>query len=213
MYSRNRLNLNNEESLYNRTSKYLLPQFKLIFNANEMQVISGLKWITSAIYDEAYPLPFGNNLYCVFDADTELDYSILRKNKYYVADYPFVDFELNKHVLVVKLPIKHSVSNFLIGQYSMIYEQETIDELFVKKMFVDGIEYYADIYSILTRRDDYNELFKLKIKEEFNTDTLPTEIGEYDFPPMMENEVLNFNTFDKNQYLKNDVSNILSRIG
>ena len=192
MYNRNKLILNNEDNLYNRTSKYLLPQFKLIFNPQEMQIISSLKWITSAVYDEAYPLPFSNNLYSVFDSDTELDYTELRTNEYYVTDYPYIDTELNKHVLVMRLPIDNSVYHFVRGNYSMMYTQEEVDLLFPKKTFINGIEYYSEVYSVLTKRDDYLEIFKNKIREEFNTDHVAEKLDEYDYPPFTENEVLNY---------------------
>ena len=77
MYNRTKLNSFNEDVMYNKTSKYLLPQMKYIFTPNEMQYVSNIDWITCAIYDEKYNVPFDNNIYCVFSANTELDYSIL----------------------------------------------------------------------------------------------------------------------------------------
>ena len=208
MYNRTKLNSFNEDVMYNKTSKYLLPQMKYIFTPNEMQYVSNIDWITCAIYDEKYNVPFDNNIYCVFSANTELDYSILKENQYYVDDYPFIDDKLDKHVIVFTLPVK-CMYHFVRGNYSKMYTREEINDLFPEKMYNNNIEYFTDVFSILTKREDYIELFKDKIAEEFNTTTVPeNKIKEYDFPPLMENEILNYSNFTYTQNIQNELQSI-----
>jgi len=73
-----------------------------------------------------------------------------------------------------------------------MFSSVDIERFFLKTVTIKGVERYTDVYSILTKRLDYDNIFLERINKDFNSDieTLEQDI-EYDYPPIKAEEILN----------------------
>jgi len=185
----NSIGINLNKPFHNRTYRFLGPQVNRIFSKQQMKIFVELDWLTFSIYD-ALDTEETFNLYGVFRID-DIDYSVLCSGEYYIKDYPLIDAELDKHVIVYKLPI-NSMSDFLAGRYSLMYTQDQIDTLFIKTLVDEetGIEKYTDVYCILSKHPQYEAVYRNNFINEFDME--PVSVDEYDLPPLLIQEVLNY---------------------
>jgi len=114
----------------------------------------------------------------------------LEKQPYYISDY-ILSIKENTHVIVFKNPMPEIIDPFLKGDYSKMYTQEEIERFFIKLVKIKNIEYYTDVYSILTKREEYKTKFEEILGLDFNTSITLDDNREFDYPPLLAEEVLN----------------------
>ena len=194
----NILRLTNEP-YYNRTFKFLGPQINRILSEGQLRLFDQIECITFAIYDENNPVDeFA--LHYIFKPEA-INYSILTKTEYYIRDYP-INEEL--HCIVYRFPIDN-IKEFILGDYTKMYTQQEIEELFISTIEDEsGIEYFSEVYSILVGMEEYTETFIDKINEEFDTDIAITDLKkkELDYPPLLSQEVIDYTYMGKSNELK-----------
>ena len=72
-----------------------------------------------------------------------------------------------------------------------MFSKEDIDRIYLKKIRVNGVEKYTDVYSILTKFDAYKNVFLDKLYLEFGSSVIEGDY-EYDLPPLLNEEVFNY---------------------
>ena len=186
MYSTERF-VTSDNLFINRTNKYLARQVRYLFDEQQLDIFANLDWIAFTIGD-ARRKTMGN-LHFVFRVNNNIDYSILYESPYYVENYVYLDKELDKHCLVFKPPI-NNINHFIKGEYSKMYNDVQLDDLFEKSVLnpTTGTDCYTDIYSVLTKIPEYEQTFKNNVLKMFNTEAV--NVDEYDFPPLLNEEVL-----------------------
>jgi hypothetical protein len=120
----------------------------------------------------------------------------IRNQDFYIDDYIY-DIHKKYHMFVLKLPSNNIVIKFIEGRYSEMYNQEEVDQYFKKKIFNGKEEVFTPVYSILTKRDDYQDIFKKILNIDFGADNITlNEDAELDYPPFLESEIFNYD-FDR----------------
>lgn len=202
------IEINNNNIYSNRTFKYLTPCLK-DWGKDFVDQVGKLPLQAWGIGDCSVNSVFDeDNLYCLIVTDGTfknnrnfvlnkvsdfLDW--FRSHPSYHDDYEYDDFNGNKHMLVVNLPEQHKgiITKFINGSYSSMYNKDTIDRLFNKKMKIGRIEQDNDKYLVLTHDSRYREVFKKRLKEDFNYNSGDIAIdAEYDYPPILGEEIFNY---------------------
>lgn len=198
-YTKNNYLTITDKPYYNRTFKFLGPQINRIMSEGQLILFNQLEWLTFSIYDENYD-DTEFNLHCIFKP-YNIDYTSLLNNKYYIRDYP-----INKDTqcIVYSLPIDN-IESFILGDYTKMYTEEQIEEMFISTIeSEDGIEYFSEVYSVLTGMVEYQQSFVDKINEDFNSDITINSLvkKELDYPPLLSQEVLNYTITGKSNDIK-----------
>lgn len=200
-YSRDqRLDIKGDSIYINRTFKYIAPLLRLygkeLINLFNSLFIKGI-----AIGDANFSDEIGTNLHIVFSYKNSkvtgklLD--LVKSKDYYVDDYIFsLDHYL--YCLVLKSPVDVT-GKFINGEYSKLYSKDIIDKVFRRTYKEGNIERYTEVYSILTKRLEYDNTFLRKVLHDFNiserevNSVIDKEHDyEYDYPPILGEEVLNY---------------------
>lgn len=125
----------------------------------------------------------------------------IKYQPYYVTDYVF-DMH-NKHMVVIKLPYKHSSAymHFIKGKYSLMYNETEIKQYFsevslTNKILESKINKNLDkTIKILTRDRRYVQNFVDIVNKDFDANiTVEQYLGnaELDYPPKKEEEIFNY---------------------
>lgn len=178
----------------NRTLKYLVPIIKT-FGENFMILFRMQRWISFGIADFAmdmnYHIP---RLFCLLDIENKYNFDrflkYIKSTAFYLNDYPFDE---SKHMIVLKFPKQQAYKYFLDGKYSKMYTEEEMDSFVTKTAYNQhGENKYTDIYSVLSKRKAYEEVFLAQLYEDFGTRAKPIKDFEYDYPPILQNEIFNY---------------------
>lgn len=113
----------------------------------------------------------------------------LKDNKEYINDYMY-----NEDTYAIELKPDLNYSAFEEGSYTQIYTIDQINRTFTKE---------SKTRKILTKDSDYKQSYVDLLNEWFNTnftideyekrgDGSKVEISQYDIPPMMNQEILNY---------------------
>lgn len=195
MYSpKNKLNVNTKGLYINRTAKYFAPILRC-YGKNFVKSMNKLRIKAFAIGDLNYSDSLTDYIYCVVNIYPSNSFSsvleFLSNKEYFIDDYIF-SLKNSLHCIVLKNPRPGAVDAFLKGKYSKMYSIEDIERFFLKTVVVNSIERYTDVYSVLTKRSDYDNIFIEKLNKEFNTTVNKLEESvEYDYTPIRGEEILN----------------------
>lgn len=116
---------------------------------------------------------------------------ICRDIRYFVDEYPM---DLNdNYMIVLNIPeeFKSSYEHFCKGSYSKMYSRKQLDQIGIKQILNGNIN---NTWLVLTGdRLAYDQYCKV-IKEVYKTNHYPPieEVKEFDIPPRINQEVLNF---------------------
>lgn len=177
----------------NKTLMYLLPLIK-VYGNEFISKFEQLKLKYCGIGDFNYDEEVGQNIFCVFEVANyrvfEKFEEYIRKQDFFVDSYIF-SIKDNLHCFVFKFPYSNIIDKFLSGKYSEMFSNEDIDRLYLKTFRRRGVEYYTDVYSVLTKREEYKNIFLETVKEDFGAVDMVGDF-EYDYPPILGMEVLNY---------------------
>lgn len=182
----------------NRTLTYIVPSLRE-YGKEFSDYFNKLSWRAFGINDRNFMgnMEDGEAIFCLAKIDNYVIFEevmgYLRSHHSWVEDYIF-SLQDNLHMIVIKNPKPKSIESFLIGAYSKMYSKEDINRFFLKFINFKGIDRYTTVYSVLTKREDYFPIFCEKIKTEFNVsyDTQYNPELEMDFPPLLGEEVFNY---------------------
>ena len=177
---------------HNKTSKYIAIIFKE-YGKELINRLNKLMKLAIGINDKALPdkLKFNNHLFILVDTQANTDYFIesiewLRENNYLTFDYPFDDIEEGyMHMLVIEIPkrYKHSLQQFIYGNYSKMYTENQLKELFLPDDSRLGV---------LRREYSAIEKFLKEVEHKYDTKVRPVEWdGEADYPLFSDEEYFN----------------------
>jgi hypothetical protein len=122
----------------------------------------------------------------------------VEEQEYYVKYYnPSSNIQENKKIIVIKIPEKYysSYDNFIIGNYSQMYNEGDI-----KKSF----NINSEEYKILSKSPSMKEIFYRKLKKEFHIgkNFIIKDIKEYELPLKCKEEIFNYS--GKNKFIKEE---------
>jgi hypothetical protein len=171
----------------NKTRKLLLPCLK-DHGEKMMRAINALQKLAVGIEDNYFEKSLDkNNLFLLVDINGKDFRSILswlRRQSFFVADYPFDDILTGyQHMIVVKIPEEYEIAKtqFVKGRYSRMYTKHQIDHLFgetIIDVFARSQQNIIDFVDVINKTYDSN----IKYQE---------WKGEVDFPPKIEEETFN----------------------
>lgn len=191
----NRIITDKRDIFVNRTARYIAPLLKLY--SNELTIIfNSVKWIAFGINDLNYKekLNNGDYIFCLAKITNNRIFEnfakYIREQKFYYDDYIF-SLKNNLHMFVLENPRKDVVPKFMEGKYSEMLSKEEIDRIYLKKVYIKGVEHYTDVYSILTKYDAYKDKFLNYLESEFNYTNIEGDF-EFDLPPLFNEEVFNY---------------------
>lgn len=178
---------------FNRTKRYLLPvlntypkTFKTELRKNPFNL-----YVCDAEYYKSKNLPFQNLFFIHTNYNKEL-VNVSRGLKYYVDEYP-VNLH-NQYMIVVNLPDKYieSYQNFLTGQYNRIYTKEMLKELNIPQIYQGQVNLtYCVLIGSPLAFEDYTRILK-DVYGVSNPNWIPANPDQYDIPPRICQEVLNY---------------------
>lgn len=117
----------------------------------------------------------------------------IREQSMYQDDYVFDNIQKSQyHMIVLKLPEKFydTFETFKLGNYSQMYDQETIDKFFSN---------YPKVKMVFIKDHEYKLYFVKKVNKRYNSSVNADEwLGELDFPPTEKTEIFNHHLKKKN---------------
>jgi len=178
----------------NRTLKYIAPLLRA-YGKDFVSLLNKVRIKAFTIGDLKFSDSLSDYIFIIVSIENIKGFyalkNYLQKTDYYVDDYIF-SLKNKLHCMVINNPRSKAIDYFLSGRYSQMLSEEDINRFFLKTVTVKGIERYTDVYSILTKRKDYDNIFLDKIKRDFNSNIDKLEEStEYDYPPILGEEVLN----------------------
>lgn len=182
----------------NQSFKYLFPLLQA-YGSTFVGFLNRIYKLGIFIGDINYPAnPIGKNLHLVIknylNHSSKQSYEKLlsdfinyvRQQHFYEADYLL---DTTKHVIVLKLPhdLTLCIDEFVRGKYSKMFTEKQIKEYFSGKHFVETRK-------VLTHDMSYAQTYLDKVNKDYMTDLQLEDIlnHEWDYPPQLEKEVLNF---------------------
>ena len=195
MYSKKKRIEISKDIYMNRTVRYIAPVMKL-YGDELTQKFNNIKWLAFGINDRNYKedLKDGDYIFCLCNITNNKHFdefiSYIRKQYFYFDDYIY-SIRKNLHVVVINNPRRDIIPHFLSGKYSQMFSKEDIDRIYLKKIRVNGVEKYTDVYSILKKFDAYKNIFLDKLYLEFGSSVIEGDY-EYDLPPLLNEEVFNY---------------------
>ena len=216
MYNKNAtINLSNSGVYRNRTLKYIAPILRS-YDKEFIKHINRLSIRGFTIGDMIYSNSLSDNIYLFV---SRLNYralfntlSYLRDKNYYVDNF-IINLKDHIHCIVIKNPRPKAIDYFLKGEYSKMYSQVDIDRFFLKSVVKNGVERYTDVYSILTRRPEFDNVFLETVNKDFDTDLDSLNTSEYDYPPIIAEEVINLQEEDLSVLIQRQQSLLDTIIG
>jgi hypothetical protein len=189
MYKIENIKISNK--LYiNRTATYLLPLMKAYddeFAKLFTRVVSNP--IAFGIDDHKGP-HYENCLYSLFIPNE--NFHLIEKMEEYPQFKDHYVFNDSKyHMLVVELP-RDVMGNFLEGNYSMLLSKDEIEKFYKKKIRKNRRDKYTKVYSTVTKLPARKIEFIEELLEDFGHAPHDSEIHEYDYPPILNQEIFNY---------------------
>jgi len=177
----------------NRTWLYLVP-FIRFFDDKFINYFNSICKIQFGIYDQNMRIKKTlekNCLYILVNKSINKESFLtfieeIRKNKYYVTDYPYKnDFFGEKQMVVIKIPgrINDKFMFFIDGLYSKMWNEKEKTLLFKND---------NKVFSILNRNSTSKSDYMKTLKKEFNVNEVNLPIKEYDVQPKYSEEVFNY---------------------
>lgn len=178
----------------NKTMRYLLPLLKAYGNIF-IEYFYCLKIKFCGIADYNYNDELGVNLFVVIEVNNYNLYNrflkFFKEQDYYVNDFIF-SISNNLHCFVIKFPFPKIIEKFLLGKYSELLSKEDVNRFYDKTFISKGIEYYTPVYSIVTKKKEYRDIFLETVRKDFGATTDIEGDFEYDYPPILSMEILNY---------------------
>ncbi len=177
----------------NRTWLYLVP-FIRFFDDKFISYFNSICKIQFGIYDQNMRIKKTlekNCLYILVNKSINKESFLtfieeIRKNKYYVTDYPYKnDFFGEKQMIVIEIPgrINDKFMFFIDGLYSKMWNEKEKTLLFKND---------NKVFSILNRNSTSKSDYMKTLKKEFNVNEVNLPIKEYDVQPKYSEEVFNY---------------------
>lgn len=142
-----------------------------------------------------------NRFYNIVEAKTKFKHLLIqfRKSKMYVDDYKFDNLNNHLHVLVLAIPeIYHHAYNMLLeSKYSKMYNSVLKKQICLDRYTQGPISYK---FGVLNKTSDYKKEFEKFINKTFNTDIIIDDDRELDLPININNEILNYHKYEKNEF-------------
>lgn len=187
-----------KDNIYsNRTRKYLTPILKN-YGEEFIRKLNVTHKVAIGVSDKILlksNLHYDNHLFIMFNTNkrTKVFESFLEYIKdfeYYTQDYIFGNILKSPyHIVVLRIPDKftNTLDNFKIGNYSLLYDKQTICNYFPLN---------SNIYKVLIKSKSALPILIETINKEFNVnfkkkDFTNKDVKEYDIPPIIEEEIFN----------------------
>lgn len=207
MYDRNRtFSLKPGEIFTNKTYQYLYPSLQLS-DPQLYKYFERTLTVLGVTIDDATYQGDRTDQYLFFHCDPKGRYQygtypderpstigfkrtleVIRRNQNYITDYPQGPY----HTIVVKMEFDHLVPLFMKGEYSKLYDLEQLDLVVQRVLLIDGKQKLNPVYSILSKGPEYRPIFQARLNEEFGTNIVIEEGIELDVPPILKQEILNY---------------------
>lgn len=174
----------------NKTLRYLVPLVRE-YGKEFTNKLASFNIKSFGCADFSITREFENKIYAVFFGDLDFE-----RAEFLFKDDDFVSvrkIDENYSQLIINLP--HDVIDlFLKGAYSKMFSEETIEKCFSKKKRnAKGVDEYTAVYEILTKKESGKIKFKNKIASDFSySDVEELVLDEYDYPPVLSQEVYNY---------------------
>lgn len=177
----------------NKTRKYILPclkEYGEIFTNRLNNVFKVAVGIGDVIVDRT-EVKYERHVFLLLNSKIASQYFLeflewVRDQPMYEDDYVYDNIQRSSfHMVIVKLPEKfyNSFETFKGGEYSKMFNEETISQLFNN---------HPDVKKVLIRSHEYKIVFVRRINRRFGTNLSPEEFdGEFEFRPTAETEVFN----------------------
>lgn len=185
----------NAKTLYpNKTRKYLLPcllDYGEVFTAKLSNVFKVAVGIGDIITDNC-GFTHEKHIFVLLDSTIANRFFLrfmnwIRDQPMYEDDYVYGNVQKSTyHMVVLKLPEKFwdTIDKFKVGEYSKMYNYETISKFF---------EEHSEVRNVLIKDHNYKLVFvNRRLNRKFNTSIEPEDYhGELDFPPTEESDKFN----------------------
>jgi len=190
MYDQNETIEISDEVYLNRTATYLLPLLKA-YGPDFLKVYSKIISVPRAFaIDDTKGPHYENALYSVFKPSEHFSaIEELRSHEAYLDDYVYTN--PNFHVIVIRLP-RHVIAPFLEGNYSKLVNNVEVEKFYKKMIRKNMKEQYTKVYSVVKKLPHQRQKFIQQVWEDFGSNIEGSHIEEYDYPPILGQEILNY---------------------
>lgn len=173
----------------NRTRQYLSPilhTFPVLWKKEHEKANIVCYAVMDALYYKAKKSEFKQLLFVVFKNNQSL-VNASRQIKGFFDEYPY---DKDFYVCVFEIPkeFTNAYKQFLIGKYSHMYTKQQLSQISIPHIHQGKIN---NTYLVLTRNSMALEYYKKEVKTVFGSDAAD-DPEEYDIPPRIKQEVINF---------------------
>lgn len=177
-------------NLFNRTKRYLQPVLNTYPNVFkiELKKRNFNLYVCDVDYYKSKSISFQNYFFLHILYDKEL-IKVCRGLKHYTDEYP-VNLT-NEYMIVLSLPVEfqETYQYFLEGKYSKMYPHAKLSKIGVPQIHNGQVNL---TYCVLVGSELAYEDYKRILKDVYDSHNYPLKPDEYDVPPRICQEVLNF---------------------
>lgn len=184
MYQKKLIDTNKSINI-NKTYKYLIPYYTKL-SKEFFKAFWNINWIGFGI-DDHYNSK-GLNLYCLSKIESNYTKYLSVLEPYLDCEYMYDPNNPRLNMLVFNCD---KVTDFIQGNYSTMFNNEEVSR-FDKIIKRGKVEFNNPTYQIITKDKNYKQIFIDMITKDFGT-TIELDPTEYDYPPILENEIFRFN--------------------
>jgi len=179
-----------DDIIPNRTRQYLSPilhTFPTIWKAEHEKTNIICYSIMDALYYKTKKIEFRELLFVAFENNQKF-INESRKIKGYVDEYPH---DTQIYIVVFETPkeFTNAYRHFLVGKYNLMYSKRELQRLCIPQIHNGKIN---PTYLVLTKDKMGFKYYQAVIKEAFGVDVLEGTPDQYDIPPRIKKEVINF---------------------
>lgn len=179
----------------NRTRKYLLPclrEYGDVFTNKLNNVFKVAVGLGDMVISNRYYKEPERHIFILINSKIAPDHfkdfiEYIRDQEFYQDDYAYGNLQkTNLHMVVIQFPKKHwdSFDTFKTGQYSKMFNEETIKAMFQNKS--------DETPRVLIKDHNYNIIFTRRLNRLFGSSLKAGEYdGELDLPPNNVEETFN----------------------
>ena len=173
----------------NRTRQYLSPilhTFPVIWKKEFEKADIICFAVMDALYYKAKKIEFKELLFVVFKNYQGL-VNASRNIKGFYDEYPY-DKEFYVCVFEIPKDFTNAYRKFLIGKYSQMYSRQQLRQLAIPEIHQGKIN---NTYLVLTKNHMAIDYYKKEVRRYFDSEATDNP-DEYDIPPLIKQEVINF---------------------
>lgn len=172
--------------LHNKVLRYLIPALKK-YGKEFTFKFGEVNWcgFTIGIDGEVQQ----NKIFCFCtNTDGEKFNEFLKfvDEQEYNCGHKYYDMGQDIYLFIIEFPFPESFQKFIEGKYSKMYNIEQISKHFRVRFNNKP----TTVFNVLTRNKNYERDFIKKVKSDFNTEVIPQGEFEYDYPPVLKQELI-----------------------